>query len=195
MLQKTNCTVEQARFLPEDQAIIIKVETEEDLKESMLVFEKRKSLRGIQIQSFLLQKLPKNHNINFFSIILEKAENLELIKQHCNSKQQFVELIIQYNLCTDSLLKKLEGIKRVIVDFTNENTGQITQEKIKQLLAILISNKFFPFTKGLDQNKVEEKHMVEFYCGKLKKENFLDSSVHASSAKRFIDERNEGDLL
>jgi hypothetical protein len=126
---------------------------------------------------------------------LENPDHITLIKQHTHSKQQFVELIIPYVFCKDQLFKRIEGVKRVIVDFTAEDAQQITKEQIQTLFATLISQKYFPFMSGLKQTQVPLRHMLEFYNGKLTTEDVAETQKHGLSMKQFLETRNEGDLL
>ncbi len=195
MLHKTFCTVDQATDLPPNQALCIQVTTTTELSQASKILESKESLKGVQIPSSLLPLTPKQSKINFVSIILEKPEHTNYILTHLVPKQQFIELVISYKLCTDHLLKRLEGVKRVIIDFTKEDTTNISSNQIQVLFASLISYKYFPFTKGLNQDQVQLRHMIEFYQQKITTKQIQDTQQHALSIKAFLETKTKGDLL
>ncbi|MBT4445951.1 hypothetical protein HOA92_05835 [archaeon] len=195
MLQKTKCTVEQARSEAEDQPILITVLTEAEIKSAIQTLESRTSLKGIQLPSSLIQKIPKKTNCNFLSIELQDPQHTENILKYLTPKNQFIELIIPQEIFNESLIKNLKGVKRVIIDFSNQKTNkqtkkQTNQDQINNIFAILISNKFFPFTKGLTQDQTEPRHMVEFYSGKMRASDITDQN-----AAMFQETKEKGDLL
>lgn len=195
MLNKTFCNIAQVENLPKNQAICVQVSTETELLEALKLLETRESLTGVQVSSNLLFQFLQSNNCNFVSIILNETEDLDLILKHLKPKQQFIELIIPYSLISEKLLVSLQGVKRIIIDFSNENKDQITKKQIQTLFASLISNKYYPFTKGLNQEQVPIQHMLEFYQGTIATEQVQDSQNHKASIKEFLENKNEGDLL
>ncbi len=195
MLHKIFCTVQQAVDLPKNQALCIQVTTATELSQASKILEPKESLKGIQIPSSLLPLTPKQSKINFVSIFLEDPEHTNYILTRLVPKQQFIELVIPYQTCTDHLLKKLEGVKRVIIDFTKEDTNNISSNQIQELFSSMIAYKYFPFTKGLTIDQVSTRHLTEFYQQKITTEKIPDTQQHASSIKAFLETRTEGDLL
>ncbi|MAG60459.1 hypothetical protein CL619_01610 [archaeon] len=195
MLRKTFCTIAKAKNLPQDQAICIKTDSASELQEALKLLDSRESLKGVQISSNFLPSFLSDKNCNFVSILLKDREDSNLILKYLIPKNQFIELIIPFQIYTESLLKSLQGVKRVIVDFSKTNKEQVTQEEIKTLFAELISNKYFPFTLGLTQNQVQLRHMVEFYQDQITTNQVAGREQHAASSKEFLEQRTEGDIL
>jgi hypothetical protein len=196
MLNKNISSINQASQLSSNQAIVISVSTDSELQAAVKILETKTSLKGIQLPSSLITQIPEKKSINFFSIILKGNEHKEHLKQiitYCQPKQQFIELIIPYQFFSEQLITNLQGVKRVIVDFTESNLSnsipsKIADNQINNIFAILISSKFFPFTLGLNEDVVQPRHMVEFYNETLK-------DAKDPSAAKFLETKEEGTLL
>ena len=195
MLHKTYCTVKQAQTIPQNQALCITVTTESELKAAEQVLQDKTSLKGIQLPSFLLSKIQTPSNVNFISITLENAEHTKNILACTTPKQQFIELIIPYTLITEQVLKSLEGVKRIVVDFSQHKAEEITKEQLNTLFAQLIYHKYYPLTRGLTSAQIPLQHMTEFYETKITTEQILNTQQHTASIEEFLYNRKEGDLL
>ncbi len=174
-----------------NEHFIVNIESKQQLNNLKTItskYQNNKYFLGISINSNLLDQALTDQetkekaitetnifkNIKYFSISLTDISHInELQKiQIIKSKDIFTELIIPINIFNTNILKNLTGINRIILDFTNntnfqENIGAEMDIDINNIFAELISYNYFPFTKGLQNNTINNKHKIEYYNNKL----------------------------
>ncbi|MBT4604620.1 hypothetical protein HOC01_03205 [archaeon] len=194
MITKQYFALQEASTSNQSLPLVIIINDQEELGQSLQILSQRTGLRGLSFQSSLLQELNKPSTLkqskaNYFEIILEDQKHIQAIKEHCHSKNAFIQITIILSKFSVSLLKELRPIcKRLIIDFQNSNS--ITKPELNHLFAELITHNFYPFTINANPKLVEPKFRVEYF------QNSQDSKkLEDKDALAFLMEKQAGDLL
>lgn len=129
---------------------VISIINKQEVSEVIKFYKTYKGkIKGISMALSLLTKLPQKifqeSNINYFSIHIDKIENLSDAILKYKPPKSFVEIILPINLFSTEIIENLNSIKRIIIEFDSkkglENIDDITSE--------VIAKRFFPFTRGI----------------------------------------------
>ena len=94
----------------------------------------------------------------FLSVTLEHQDHIQQIKQ-LHNKDRFIELIIPYQLYSESLLNQASFAKRIIIQFQDQDQLQSLSEIHSQFI---LHNKFF-HTKGVPLCHIKPEHAIEIF--------------------------------
>lgn len=130
--------------------LVIEINSFEDLLSCISSYNPSVSrVRGISLTLSLLETINKkiilDSNINYFQIIFDKTIIKPLVLSKLKGRNLFTEAVIPYCNYSSELVSSFSNVSRIIVEFDSKSD----LSSLSSISADLISNRFFPFTRGI----------------------------------------------